>query len=206
MSKTENFNKQNSINKYSPTRNHSHTDTMSALFGLDVWPGCDIVEIKNMIKELFPSKRRGNCIPTKEICFPFANLISICSFGIAATTHESCHRQRPHGMAQWNWFSSEGYRDREREREINNYVATRFMRSMKIPSITVNFTQKLNSPFFSIFQFLVAHKLSIHFSFVLFLSRFTAGKEGISTVAVKTLKENATEIERNDLYSELHVS
>lgn len=34
----------------------------------------------------------------------------------------------------------------------------------------------------------------------------TAGKEGVSTVAVKMLKKNATEIDRNDLYSELHVS
>lgn len=32
-----------------------------------------------------------------------------------------------------------------------------------------------------------------------------AGIEGVTTVAVKTLKENATEIERNDLYSELQV-
>lgn len=42
--------------------------------------------------------------------------------------------------------------------------------------------------------------------FFSFLSSITTGKEGVSTVAVKTLKENATEIERNDLYSELHVS
>lgn len=31
------------------------------------------------------------------------------------------------------------------------------------------------------------------------------GIKGINTVAVKTLKENATEIERNDLHSELQV-
>ncbi|XP_031634138.1 tyrosine kinase receptor Cad96Ca [Contarinia nasturtii] len=31
------------------------------------------------------------------------------------------------------------------------------------------------------------------------------GKEGVTTVAVKTLKENATDIERNDLHSELQV-
>lgn len=44
------------------------------------------------------------------------------------------------------------------------------------------------------------------FCWSLFVPLLTAGKEGISTVAVKTLKENATEIERNDLYSELQVS
>lgn len=32
------------------------------------------------------------------------------------------------------------------------------------------------------------------------------GNEGVTTVAVKTLKENATEVERNDLHSELQVS
>lgn len=37
-------------------------------------------------------------------------------------------------------------------------------------------------------------------------SCFFAGKEGVTTVAVKTLKENATDIERNDLHSELQVS
>lgn len=37
-----------------------------------------------------------------------------------------------------------------------------------------------------------------------FRFRFT-GKEGVTTVAVKTLKENAADIERNDLHSELQV-
>lgn len=41
---------------------------------------------------------------------------------------------------------------------------------------------------------------------LLFLVENFAGKEDITTVAVKTLKENATEIERNDLHSELQVS
>lgn len=35
---------------------------------------------------------------------------------------------------------------------------------------------------------------------------YNKGKEGITTVAVKTLKENATEAERQDLHSELNVS
>lgn len=33
-----------------------------------------------------------------------------------------------------------------------------------------------------------------------------AGNEGITTVAVKTLKESATEVDRKDLLSELEVS
>lgn len=35
---------------------------------------------------------------------------------------------------------------------------------------------------------------------------FLAGNEGVTTVAVKTLKDNAAEVERNDLYSELQVN
>lgn len=39
----------------------------------------------------------------------------------------------------------------------------------------------------------------------LYLYVIFAGIKGVTTVAVKTLKENATEIERNDLHSELQV-
>lgn len=42
--------------------------------------------------------------------------------------------------------------------------------------------------------------------FLFLILCYDAGKEGITTVAVKTLKENATEAERQDLHSELNVS
>lgn len=52
----------------------------------------------------------------------------------------------------------------------------------------------------------VSFYLELHLNRIFLPSSFLSlGVKGVNTVAVKTLKENATEIERNDLHSELQV-
>lgn len=88
------------------------------------------------------------------------------------------------------------------------------MCSIRIRYISVNVPKtEFHFSFYFISFFLLLknfYPLTLYVEYILFFFFLSfsvnAGKEGISTVAVKTLKENATEIERNDLYSELHVS